>query len=186
MPSNLQLVDAFRSPDGLDLCQRSVGRFGETREPIALRSCEARQVLEDVVRLRLPPDLVVTLVVERQLVLADLRGLGFSVETARRTLAKASAEVSDSRLGPGRLNRSYDRLLTSGEDVSPLKDLAYVTIPSRLCERVRYIDLGQALEPGAIQEGREWERAALAAERTMAEWALYVLLSGAQTAQQMP
>jgi hypothetical protein len=127
---------------------------------------------------RIEPGLALTLLVERALLLTDVDALGHDVEDARLVLALEAAEPTV-LLGPGRPNAGYARGLTG--HTAPTEAQGVYSLPARLLERAGEELLRTALTEAplarALAEAVAWERAALASDRLLAEWALLVLLA---------
>jgi hypothetical protein len=181
--SHLHLLPTGPNVDAVDFAPETLGRFGELREAIEVEI--DKRVLafaQEAARRRLPFELVLGLALERRSVLDDLLADGVEVDRARAELSAAAAAISSTtlRLGPGRLNRDYLRLLNHGSapnDRPPRLGPYFACIPARLCERAGAVDLPTALDVEAIVEMLDWENAAVIEQRTMTEWAFRTLLA---------
>jgi hypothetical protein len=149
------------------------GRPGDWSEPFDLAA--DREALDaEAARLRIDPDLLAALAVERQLVLRDLDEAGLD-RTRSQQLLDAAASVEGPALGPGNLFFGYVRDLRVGvarrEGSTKGRPLM---LPLRLHESLRRADL--TLDTADGEQARVWEIAAAHAGLQMREWALRVAL----------
>jgi hypothetical protein len=157
----------------------TAGRFGDWREPLTFDLPGPESLAAAATAHRLDPGVALTLLVERALLLCDLDAFGHDVVDARFVLGLEAAEPTSVVLGPGRPNAGYARSL--GGVAAPVDTHGVFSLPARILERVDEPLVRSALCEAhltrALGEALAWERAAVAADRLMAEWALLVLLA---------
>jgi hypothetical protein len=163
------------------LYAETAGRYGDWREPLRSELADAQRLCRAAAARRVDPGVALTLLVERALVLDDLRWLGHDVEDARTVLGLEAAEQPAPLLGPGQPNAGYARAL-NGLAPAGTRDLRGIpSLPARVLARVDDARVEAILDETpltlALGEAVAWERAALATGRSMAEWALLVLLA---------
>jgi hypothetical protein len=156
----------------------TAGRFGDWREPLPFDLPGLDALLAASSSARVDPGVALTLLVERALLLLDLDALGHDADDARLVLSLEASEPAP-LVGPGRPNAGY--ALTLGSCSTPGETGGRFSLPARILERVDEQLVADALaEPqlaAALAEAVAWERAAVAADRLLAEWALLVLLA---------
>lgn len=156
----------------------TAGRFGDWREPLSFDLPDASSLASAAGALRVDAGVALTLLVERSLLLTDLDTLGHDVDEVRLVLGLEAAEPTVT-LGPGLPNAGYARSLNGA--AAPAEVRGLFSLPARILpradEQLVRSALGEAPLRGALAEAVTWERAALAADRLMAEWALLVLLA---------
>jgi hypothetical protein len=169
-------VTAFPVPEP-ELVE-TAGRFGDWREPLSFALSDPAALARVAKSLRIDPGIALTLLVERALLLCDLDALGHDVDDARLVLGLEASEPTIV-LGPGRPNAGYARAL-NGSAV-PADARGVFSLPARILARADEELVRSALADvplaRALAEAVAWERAALAADRLLAEWALLVLLA---------
>ena len=150
------------------------GRPGDWSEPIDL-DVDREALDRAAARLRLAPDLLAALLVERELVLRDLADAGLEPSRARALLDLAAAVDDAPAVGPGNLFFGYLRDLRLGslELVDPSVGRPLM-LPLRLHEPLRRDRL--ALDTGDGEQAKGWEIAAASAGLLMREWALRVAI----------
>jgi len=122
------------------------------------------------------PD-AVRLALERELTLADSDGLGWARELTRHVLTTAAGSARARRaLTPAQA--AYVRSLTIGRPVRSVDVSQGLTVglPERMRTRLAGPVPGGALDAGVVPEMVGWETAAALDGRSMAEWALKILL----------
>jgi len=165
-------------PSAPPLFTPPTGRVGDWSEPIWLDGLDVDSLAVETRRRRLPVDLVVALLVEQHVLLADLQSVGLNCADATQLL---DTTVEDERPlpGPGTLHASYSRYLRHGGDVShdSARDRPLM-IPLRLHEAAR-LTHAHKLRVEDVQRALDWERTAAASGRYMREWGLLVALRAA-------
>ena len=165
-----------RTPDHLE----TAGRFGDWREPLGRELADARPLCRAAEACRVDPDVALTLLVERALVLEDVRWLGHDPEEARAVLG-LEAEELQAALPPEHPSASYARGLGGLGPAGRYVLHGIPSLPARLLDRVddARVEAVVAERPlyTALAEAVAWERAALGAGRLLGEWALLVLLA---------
>lgn len=159
----------------------TAGRFGDWREPLGRELPDVGPLCRAAESRRLDPGVALTLLVERSLVLDDLRWLGHDADAARTVLGLEAADQPPVVPGPGQPNSGYARTL-NGLGSAGARDLRGIpSLPARLLDRVDDSRVEAVLDESPLSvllaEAVAWERAALAAGRSMGEWALLVLLA---------
>jgi len=149
------------------------GRPGDWSEPFDL--AVDREALDaEAARLRIDPDLLAALAVERELVLYDLDEAGLDRARSQQLL-DAAASVEGPALGPGNLFFGYVRDLRVGAARSEGSTSGRsLMLPLRLHESLRRADLELDIADG--KQAQAWEIAAACAGLQMREWALRVAL----------
>jgi hypothetical protein len=156
----------------------TAGRFGDWREPLAYDLSDPAALAGVAASLRIDAGVALTLLVERALLLTDLDALGQDVDDARLVLGLEAAEPNVV-LGPGLPNAGYARGLNGSSSPGDVRGV--FSLPARILPRASEglvrTALAEAPLERALAEAVAWERAALAADRLMAEWALLVLIA---------
>ncbi len=169
-------VTALPVPEQLFV--ETAGRFGDWREPLSFDLPHPSALAAAAESVRIDAGVALTLLVERALVLTDLDGLGHDVDDARLVLGLEAAEPTVA-LGPGLPNAGYARSLNGS--AAPGEIRGVFSLPARILPRASESLVRSALAERplerALAEAVAWERAALAAERLLPEWALLVLLA---------
>lgn len=149
------------------------GRPGDWSEPFDLAA--DREALDaEAARLRIDPDLLAALAIERELVLRDLDQAGLDRAHGQQLL-DAAASVEGPALGPGNLFFGYVRDLRVGAARSGGSTKGRsLMLPLRLHESLRRVDL--ELDLAGDEQALAWEIAAAFAGLQMREWALRVAL----------
>lgn len=150
------------------------GRPGDWSEPADLHI--DREALDQAAAsLRLEPDLVAALLVERELALRDLAEAGLQSSGAQALLDLTAAVADAPALGPGNLFFGYVReLRLGGPEPADSSVGRSLMLPLRLHEPVRRS--GLVVDPGDAEQARAWEMAAASAGLQMREWALRAAL----------
>lgn len=167
-PNNLRVLDRHAP-----LFEPAVGRPGDWSEPFALPIAR-RPLTDEAKRLGLAPSLLAALLLERALVLRDIRVVSRSADEQLRRLDSAAATELPV-IGPGCLNFSYRRSLSGAGSSAQEAPDAPLAIPLRLHERARDVDEHE-LSVESARQALQWEIAATADGRFMSEWALLVIL----------
>lgn len=150
------------------------GRPGDWSEPVDMPGIVAEALDAEAARLRLPPDLVAALLVERALLLEDLARAGLSGARAQALLDQAAARVG-AALGPGNLFFRYVRDLRSGfADETSSAVGRPLMLPLRLHEPLRRLECG--LDTRHADQARNWEMRAANESVFVREWGLRVAL----------
>jgi hypothetical protein len=167
-------------PARIPLFAEPAGRAGDWWEPIPVSAAEvATGLAAEANRLRLPVDLLATLLVEHALIERDIADCG--VDGARARAVLVSAGEDQPTTGPGRLHTSYARMLRRGErDYERESDAQLaqrdLMLPLRLHDAARSLDLGEVCIE-SLDEAIAWEIAATTSGQFMREWALRLLLA---------
>jgi hypothetical protein len=150
------------------------GRPGDWSEAIDL-DIDREALDRAAARLRLEPDLIAALLVERELVLHDLADAGLDAPRAQSLLDLAGLADDAPAVGPGNLFFGYLRDLRLGrlERREPSVGRRLM-LPLRLHESVRRA--APALDLGDAEQARAWEIAAASTGLQMREWALRCVL----------
>jgi hypothetical protein len=166
-------VQALQPPQLL--LDAPAGRAGDWSEPLLLQGLAA-DALDAVARQRgLPVDLLVGLLLERELLLGDLASAGIAASDAIALLDDASSRPRP-LAGPGRLHAHYVRYLARGDYAVHESALARpLMIPLRLHEAARQVEAA-TLEASHVASACAWELAAAAVDRFMRDWGLLVAL----------
>lgn len=104
-------------------------------------------------------------------------------EFARRGLASLMPALDDAARAArvevplAEPQRAYLRALSSGrKHAAPDATSTFVALPMRLTDRVASATLDACLRTELLDSALAWERAAVAAGKTMSEWAAYAAL----------
>jgi hypothetical protein len=156
----------------------TAGRFGDWREPVAFDLPAPAALSAAAGTVRIDAGVALTLLVERALLLTDLDALGHDIDDARLVLGLEAAEPN-LLLGPGLANSGYARLLNGSSSPGDVRGI--FSLPARILARADEALVRSALSEAPLQralgEAVAWERAALASDRLLGEWALLVLLA---------
>lgn len=130
-----------------------------------------RAVASEARAARLPLDLALALVIERELVAEDLGDVSSTIVAA----VDAGAQRAQVAISLGSASAAYLRLLLRGDTrrqaPSRVREPLVVTLPARLSDRLKGRRLTEGMRHGALNLAVSWEIAAVAEGRTMAEWA---------------
>jgi hypothetical protein len=153
-------------------------RPGERREPvhIALEAPIAELFTAECKTTGVAPERAYALLLERRLLLDDLREADIATVSATPALDRAASVTrADVALdGPtARYLRSFVRRESPVTRVTEF----LCPVPVRMYARAVRLDPREVVEVGSVAQATAWERASVAGGRTMAEWALLVLLT---------
>lgn len=154
-------------------------RPGERREPVvvALGSADGELFTSECVATRVAPERAYPLLLERRLLLDDATASGFDGAEAAAALNAAALEARVEVALDAPSSAYLRSLARPAATVVAAKFLA--SVPVRLYPRAVTVAPRTAIEQGAVREAVAWERASVAAGRTMAEWGFLVLIRSA-------
>lgn len=157
------------------LLEPPAGRAGDWSEPLLLQGL-ATEAFDAVAQQQgLPVDLLVALLLERELVLGDLASASIVRGDAVALLDEASSRPRP-LAGPGRLHAHYARYLARGDGaVQESVRGRPLMIPLRLHEAARQVEAA-TLEATQVASACAWELSAAADNRFMRDWGLLVAL----------
>lgn len=152
-------------------------RPGEHREPIVVALCadDRELFVSECGAACISPERAYPLVIERRLLLDDAAAAGFDISDVAAILNAAGRQATTEVALDGPSSsylRSFAR--PAATVVATSKFLA--TVPVRLYARAVTVEAQAAIECGAVAEAIAWERASVAAGRTLAEWAFLTIL----------
>jgi hypothetical protein len=173
--SRLRLVAPAEPPPPLPdlpaLYDDAIRRPGELHEPVILDAAQHVALDRAARRAKLPTGVTGRLLLEAALVCEELGGLRAIAAPDRLDEAAARAKV---RRRLSAAEADYLRHLRN----PPGMRQTLLTVPVRLISRLHGLDVARALGEDPAR-ATAWEMAALLAGRTMLEWALAVMLGGA-------
>jgi hypothetical protein len=182
--TNVRVLQSKGPGPRAPLFREASGRFGEWFEAAGPLLHRNEPLVREATRRDLDPSIVLTLLVERELLLVDLAAAGVAVANAMAELRAAASSIP--LQGPGTPHGSYVRqlMLSCRRPAHPRTGEAprdiQAAVPARLLARVKGNVCDRAISAAAtavaLDDAILWEVAAASAGRTMAEWALLVLL----------